>query len=305
MLASLSASLFSRNWQPAIACVAVALSSTFVSGRVAHADDVGGICLASYNEAQRLRHDSDLLGARSNLRVCARTDCPAVVVEDCTTWLRQMEESIPSLILAAQDGRGTDVGDVRVRVDGRVLTEVLDGHPLEVNPGPHVFHYERAGSKPIEERLIVNQGERNRLVRIRFTDASLVTRARRGTLAENVLPSPSRPASTLSPLALGLGASAVVALGLGAYFEARGLSGRSALESSCFGHCNADAIASAKEKLVAGDVLVGVGLLFAGGAIWSQLDSARGTPPASANPTVSVVPTVGTHAARADVLIAF
>jgi hypothetical protein len=48
---------------------------------------------------------------------------------------------------------------VRVTVDGQFLVDHLDGAPLRVDPGAHVFTFEVAGRSPVTERLLVREGE--------------------------------------------------------------------------------------------------------------------------------------------------
>jgi len=62
---------------------------------------------------------------------CSNPACPAVVKRDCDQWLTEMDASLPSVVVAARDATGRDLVDVRVTIDGTVLTQSWDGtmHP--------------------------------------------------------------------------------------------------------------------------------------------------------------------------------
>ncbi|HEY6462313.1 MAG TPA: hypothetical protein VIY73_19230, partial [Polyangiaceae bacterium] len=87
-------------------------------------------CFSAAESAQRVRAQGHLLDAREKLRVCAHPTCPAAVRDDCTTWLAEVEEELPSIVVHARDAAGNDVADVRVLVDGVKVAERLDGLPV-------------------------------------------------------------------------------------------------------------------------------------------------------------------------------
>src|SRR5262249_42485296 len=118
--------------------------------------------VSAYEKAQQLRGEAKLRAARDQLLVCSRPECPALVRQDCSQWMGEVQHALPSVVIAARDGTGHDVLAVRVSIDGVVVTETLDGKPIAVDPGPHKFKYETAGSAPIEEQVLVREGERNR-----------------------------------------------------------------------------------------------------------------------------------------------
>ena len=120
------------------------------------------VCLAAYEDAQRLRVAGKLVGAREQLRVCRADVCPALVRNECEKWLEEVAASLPSVVLSARDPSGKDLLDVTASIDG-ARVPALDGKALDVDPGSHIFRFER-GKEVKEERWLVRQGEHNRVI---------------------------------------------------------------------------------------------------------------------------------------------
>jgi hypothetical protein len=116
-------------------------------------------CIDANTKAQELRREGKLSAAREQLRTCADASCPAMVRDDCVKRLDELERAQPSVVFDVKDTRGGDVIDVRVSVDGQVLADHLDGSPLRIDPGVHVFAFEVAGQPPVTERLLIREGE--------------------------------------------------------------------------------------------------------------------------------------------------
>ena len=62
--------------------------------------------------------------------------------------------------------------DRRRRRDGTPFTIPLDGSPIELDPGPHTFSFETAGSQAVTRTLVLSQGDRSRRERIAFSAAA-------------------------------------------------------------------------------------------------------------------------------------
>ena len=67
----------------------------------------------------------------------------------------------------AVSDRGDEI-DVNVTIDGQLVTRQLDGKAIELDPGSHQIIFERQGSAPQEMRLILGQGEKNRIIRLDY-----------------------------------------------------------------------------------------------------------------------------------------
>lgn len=244
---------------------ALALLSTSVA---ALADDDGNkqACITAADEAQRLRDEHRFVKAREQMVACARDVCPGPIRKDCAKWLTDVEASMSTVTLAARDSRGRDFVDVRVSVDGALLTEKLDGAALFVDPGPHTFRFEIVGKPPIDEHVVVREGERNRAV----------------TVIVDVGPPP--PVVTLVPaqrkppivgyVVAGAGA---LALGGAAFLWVTGRSDISSMRSGCGAThaCAQSDVDAARTKLVIGDVVAGIGLAAIGVGVYMIVTASR------------------------------
>jgi len=165
-------------------------------------------CIAANEKSGPLRHAGKLLDARAQLRLCSTSSCPTVVRADCAAGAAQLDAAVPSVLFAVQDAAGTDLTAVVVTMDGAALASKLDGHPLEIDPGEHSFRLEVEGEPPVERRLLIREGEKNRIERVRI-----------GQPVAPVATAPAPPASPSSgrkTLGLVLGGAGVVGLGVGA-----------------------------------------------------------------------------------------
>lgn len=125
-------------------------------------------CVLAFGESQRSRSDGKLLAARRLFVTCAREHCPEVTKRPCRKWLQEIEALVPSIIVQAKAGTGEDVVDVRVLLGDKVVKERLDGRPLELDPGTYTLRLEHPPDHPVEQRLLVVQGQRNRLVQVQL-----------------------------------------------------------------------------------------------------------------------------------------
>jgi hypothetical protein len=128
-------------------------------------DQAKAACIEAAESAQRLRGAGHLLEARTKLHQCAAEACPALIRNDCTTWLAQVVNATPSVVFVAEVG-GESAIDVSVSLDGKRLTEQLDGNPIEVDPGIHIFVFEHTGLAPIEKRVVVAQHETGKILSV-------------------------------------------------------------------------------------------------------------------------------------------
>ena len=190
------------------------------------------VCLDASERGQNERDEGTYRAARESFLACARPSCPRVVLDSCTQWLRELEESAPTLVLGAKDEHGNDLTDVRALFDGNRFADVLDGKPLVADTGEHVLRFERDGYESVEQRLVVRAGERARLITVTMVPVPppappvAPPPPSAGTELTETPPAPEKPTSTElfhSPrfwTTAGLGVGAVVAVGLGAVFEA-------------------------------------------------------------------------------------
>lgn len=153
--------------------LAAALASALALGVAtpASADDKSE-CIAASERAQRMRIDGKLPEARASLLVCARASCPAVVRQDCSVWLSEVSQLMPSIVIAAKDPKGADLVKVRVRLDQTTIAEQLDGKAIPVPTGSHTLHAEHEGFAPVDVPVLIREGEKARSVEVRFGAAA-------------------------------------------------------------------------------------------------------------------------------------
>lgn len=124
------------------------------------------MCIASYEQGQRLHKSGDLLGAKAELLTCMFPTCPEALRRDCSVWLQQVEAATPTMVVEARDPAGYDVA-IDVTVDGAPVRQA-SGTPIAVNPGPHVVEV-RAGAAPTTSyRLTARAGEKGRRLHVVF-----------------------------------------------------------------------------------------------------------------------------------------
>ena len=245
--------------------VAIALGAPTASGAEPTAID----CPTASEQGQRLRDDGKYLRARDMFRHCSRDACPGVVRKDCIKWLSGLEDSVPTIGVSAHDAEDRDVGAVKVIVDGDTLATRLDGRPMAVDPGEHAVRFETEGMPPVEMRVIIQVGEKNRLVKVQFHPARAVV-APIATPPDKPVPTteiaaPKSVSSWSPPIAaFVLGGAGVLALGSFAFFGVTGKGDLNELKSTCAPYCAQSALDAAKTKLTVADVSLAVGVVSLG-----------------------------------------
>jgi hypothetical protein len=265
--------------------------SIALSSQVVLADEASekAACISASDEGQQLRDDGKYTLARSAFERCARESCPVLLRVDCVHWLLDLDQSSASVVINAKDDRGNDLVDVTVSVDGQVLVSKLDGKPLAVDPGAHLFHYEAAGFAPMEEHAVIHAAEKNRALNVRFavplaahptTDATSLG-PDQAHVSPDVTP-PFAPGSKPRVLGWVFAGVAVAAFANEAVFGVSGLSQRSTdlSASGCATakSCPASEKSEVQTKFTIADVSLGVGLVSAGLAAYFFLKPADKPP---------------------------
>lgn len=254
------------------------------------------VCIRAVEHAQVARLDGKLLEARAGFVTCARAVCPDAIRQDCTRWVTDVDASLPSVVFEAVWADGRDATGTRVLIDGKPLADHEPGRAVILDPGEHTFHFEVTGATPVETRNVIREGEKNRIIRATFTPsapapapASATTQppdtsassvpASAGTAAPANLwqpvPPPEQPAHRPIPIAAYvLGGVALASFGAFAYLGLDGTSRLDAMRSGanpCAPWCKADSVSSARNEVLAGDILGFAGLAAAGVATWLAL----------------------------------
>jgi hypothetical protein len=152
-------------------------------------------CFTAPLDGQKLQKDGRLLEARVRFSACARNTCPVEIVTDCARWARDVDEALPSVVVAARDSHGRDLVDAQVSIDGQPPFD-LSARAIPLDPGPHRFVFMRTGDADIEQNVLLREGEKNREISATFGAATTSPAA--PPPAAVAVPSP--PASALTEI---------------------------------------------------------------------------------------------------------
>ncbi|MFO0667275.1 MAG: hypothetical protein U0174_25215 [Polyangiaceae bacterium] len=265
-------------------------------------------CLNSSEQGQKLRQQGKLQDAQKQFQICAQRECPGVVQRDCTQWLQEVSSALPTVTLSVQDEKGRDVIDVQVSIDGKNILSKLDGKTIPVDPGVHTFKFEVEGKAPIEERVLISEGDKAKKVSVAWkpttgsgtgtgTGTGSGTGTGTGTGTGDTPAEPSSSGHTIYPWFLVGGGAVAGVVGAVLYFG-----GMSDFPSECVRgddkSCKTDGLSesertalldrakSADNRWTAGlPIMIGGGVLIAAGLTWFFLEPSghkkKPTPPPS------------------------
>jgi hypothetical protein len=224
-------------------------------------------CVAASDEGQQERDQGKYQKARAAFALCARDTCPALIRRDCGQWLNDLNQTWPSVVVSAKDDKGADLVDVKVSLDGALLTPSLTGAPLQVDPGQHVLRYETANFPPTEEKVLIVAGEKNRILKVQFGGP---VRAAVSTSPVSSPPSqtpdsngPATHAGGPPALAWVFTGVAALAFGSEAYFGLTGLSQRSSDMSQPCATTKTCDVSGIRTDFAVADISLGVGVASA------------------------------------------
>lgn len=158
--------------------------------------DTKQACIAAAEQGQSLRDDGKYRGARESFVSCSQDTCPRVVAQSCTKWLREIDESAPTVVLGAKDEQGNDLTDVKVSLDGAPFASQLDGKPLIADTGEHLLRFERERSVAVEQKVLLRAGERTRVVSVTLRSINALGGAEEDASTET----PEQPAAPPEPV---------------------------------------------------------------------------------------------------------
>jgi len=151
--------------------VAIVLAGVSAPQRVLAADDKEA-CLSAADQGQSLRDDGRYVAARDQFVICARNVCPKLVHDQCIDWLRQLDESMPTVLFRVKDDQGNEVLSAHVTADGKPLSIGSEGKPVSLDPGPHDVRFERDNpSQSVSVHVVLRAGEKGREVNAAFSPA--------------------------------------------------------------------------------------------------------------------------------------
>ena len=198
-----------------------------------------------------------------------------LIRNDCVRWLREVTDATPTVVLSATGPDGRDRSDVRVSVDAQPLASHLDGRPVAVDPGEHLFRFELGDGASVEKRVLVREAEHDRAVTATF-ERSAPPPASAGTIG-----TVTRPVPTAAWVLGGVGATALLTsatfAGL-AWFASPGW----VSSQSCKPGCSRSDVAIVQQRFAVADVTGALGLASVAAAAYFFLTRPeRPAPPVS------------------------
>jgi hypothetical protein len=90
------------------------------------------------------------------------------ISKECTNLYSEAQASLPSVTIRATDGQGQLLTAVNVYMDGELVAKTLDGRALTLDPGVHEFRFVVEGKPEINNKVLVSEGEKNKVVSVDF-----------------------------------------------------------------------------------------------------------------------------------------
>lgn len=168
-------------------------------------------CVEAHGRAQDLRERGQLARARQTFLSCAQSACPTVVQQDCSRFSEELAQLVPTVTFGARDANAADLPTTTVYVDDAlVATRLDDGRTYELDPGKHVVRYVHDG-KETSLKVVLNQGERGRLLVATFLDRSALPKREAAPADAAEVAASNEARRPLLPLVVaGVGAAAAV-----------------------------------------------------------------------------------------------
>jgi hypothetical protein len=123
-------------------------------------------CVSAYKKGQQLWKAGHLFQAKESMAKCTKLICSAGLRKECSSYVQQLDNDTPTVVLNVTDDRNRPVTNVRVMMDGSQLVSQIDGRAVPVDPGAHEFVFETAGVVFAKEKAVVLQGQRNRPITV-------------------------------------------------------------------------------------------------------------------------------------------
>lgn len=243
-------------------------------------EDAVTACVKAAENAQTERSAHRLRRARERLLACAQVGCPMIVRSDCATWLAEVDQLMPSVVVTARDVRGIELIDVRVLVDGEVVATHLDGLAMPVDPGTHLFRFEAAGVTPLEQQILIREGEKGRALPITL-------------MAPAAAPPPAKPSRRMPTATYILGGIGIAGMAGFTYFGIKGTLEAGDLGDTCgkTKTCTESQVAAVRRELIVADISLAIGLVSLGSALYIYFTD-KPPEPHAVKPTLAVGPGV-------------
>jgi hypothetical protein len=218
-------------------------------------------CIDAHEQGQRLRKLGQWQKARERFVTCAVDACPGPIQQECGPWLKELDDSLPSVIFSVRDERGRAIAGAQLQVDDSPPMTV-PATAFALDPGLHkvrVFaqgYVENTISETLRER------ERGRILELVLrSEGNQVSKA---PTAAPIAPfGPTSSGSANIPAWTALGATGL-ALGSFIVFSALGRSLESDRADTCAPLCSRDAVAPIERYYAVADVSLVASVILAG-----------------------------------------
>lgn len=156
------------------------------------------VCQHAYRSASELEKEGQLIEARDQLEICAQSSCGRFLEHKCTLGLDRLESDTPTVIPVVLDADGEPVADVRVTMDGELLTDEVNGLALAIDPGVHQFTVAVGEDTKVARRLVISEGRRNRKIVFRLQAAGARPEERPAPRRRHQRPAPAAAMSMVA-----------------------------------------------------------------------------------------------------------
>ena len=243
----------SRAWALVLAASPLLVAAESAASGPAHA------CIDAHAAGQIERDAGRLRSAQEQFMSCTAEACPAMIRRECVALGESVAAMMPSVVLVAQDTEGGAFEGARATIDGARIIPLLDGRPLELDPGEHRFELGLPDGRRQTLTATLRPAEKYRRIVARFP------------AVPPPLPPPRATSSGRNPLAYVFGGVGVVALGAWGVYALDGRHKQNALEQ-CAPHCQAEDVHAMRKAYLIADVLLGVSLVSLGAGTYLFLN---------------------------------
>src|SRR5688572_9713807 len=220
-------------------------------------------CVEDHDSARVFMLKEKWLEARERMARCQEAACPLAIRSDCAAWLEEVARVLPTLLVVVErddDGRAP----VELEIDGKKVAVPNPPAPLEMLPGTHRLRVSLARYPSVEEVVVLDKGQKNRVVRARF-----VRERRETTPAPFVIPRPPDRSRPVPVATYALAGGAVAALATSGVFLASALASKDEALDTCAPECPTDDRESIDTRLLVADIFGAAGVILGGFAVYT------------------------------------
>jgi hypothetical protein len=279
--------------------LAASLAIVAVASQASAAGVTKDQCIDANTQAQSSRRDGKFDAARTQLRTCADPACPAIIRDDCTRRLDDLEKAQPTIIFDAKDGSGHDLVAVTVTVDGQPFATKLEGRGMRVDAGAHTFVFTVPGQPDVQKSYVIKEGEKDRQERVIIGAAAAPVPVPAPAPAPAPAALPSTPPDqsseggmgTRKKIGIAIGGAGVVGLAVGGVFGFLTISAAGKQKTDCaspincanYPQASSDHSTAQTDGMISNVAFIAGGALLAAGAVLFFLPNPSTTeaPPAA------------------------